>query len=1619
MKRILTISLSLFIVLISTQLVSAKFVGNKKAFKAAKTFLTLRYPTSDPNLVKTKTKKGKSAFKIKNTKPLEVEGKIVGYLNSLEPSGFILFSADDEAPPIKIYSSTGKYENLPNGLRNIIELELLEDWQILNDKQLKKKIKRLKNFKNSWDTLITDEEFNSVSQFSTENSDTALLSTTWNQDDPYNFYCPNAIGGPGGRAYAGCTATALSQILRYHSHPTLVTSDHTYTDDFGNCQGTFSISDVGMEFYDWANMPTSISSSSPTAQIEAISRLLYHCGVALESNYESDGTSAFPSSIPNVLDTYFGYTSGNYLRKSNYTSDNWYIKIENDIDNSRPVFYAMWESDGSSGHAVVCDGYRNGNEIHLDLGWSGSGTAWYNIDSVSFSGYTWTTHGGVFNITPAENNTPILSNPKVSPISGTEQETEFEFSVDYYDPDGDSPIEKNVHLSDGRVVPLTLKSGSASDGTYTYNTDWLSADDSPYSYYFFFTDAQNSSAITQTKTGPYVYSSDSTIELKTEVIGGPVSNNIEIRFGYGPDTQNLQYFDWLGPDLPQYMGINSGQEVMFVANLQSNNHTFVKWEFKDDQGNIIRESTASSYGFTLLSGNLHATAIFEYTPITYNISGTVLKSDGSTIQSGVDLHLFSSEQSISQSTDNGTFSFSGVKGGVSVEITPSATGYTFAPSKLVFNNLKESWTNQTVNGYSSDYSAPETSLVYVPPSFNESSNISFTWEGQDNVSESQNIQYQYKLEGYNTDWTSWNGITNATYDVNNGEYIFQIRAKDEAGNINQVPKKYPFAINAAPKISSIEQIDNSVWASRITLQMPQNSLYTSKKFILPSNNTGLEDEKLVPVTIHNVDDSNPIGANEIIAAKLGINSIIVKTELGWEITLPELINPGQSVQYDIRWGKIKYFGWQKQKDIQDGFPDLTVAEGYTSRIDASWLDDQMNMWRLASKRLNRVDGNWGSTRQWVFMDIANDSGPLIPAQLIEYLPGTPYDGSYACEYDFEQGNVLPFTSRKCVFWNTEKYEKITSGSENDYKSYHRYSIKSFDDSGNIVNSFDSSWQEDTFIDTPSVVFSNTFFITGKTYNHSADTSELWFTKHNSEGQKLQARTVFESVSRDNSGDLDCWGFRKCGNNVAFLFQESHYTDLNHDRRAIYYQVRDLNGNIIKGTTAISPPLLSNTIDKEDEYEIESALTDKNGKVWISFSHDQTGQPYENYYTVIGADGNIWKSNTYLGNEVWRDFVYCDKDGYIWAKEDSNLLILNPDDTQAFDTRLIPFIPSQNIGNKAVNRDWQGKNYKLYDRWSSELMQINVPENYNLSYMDIYDLNLWENDLHAANLTFKLGDTVIWSQIGQFEGEASVVVKDVLSIGQNLLTLSQEDFQGGQILVTFPYSVPTIIGDLNADRTVDFVDLNILTSQWLGTPGNPSADIVRDNEVNFLDFTALAQNWGVDERISEQIIEFPLDSNPNWSCQGEWVFGQPMGGGGLNGNADPANGYTGSNVFGVNLAGDYSTNPGGPYFLITDAIDCSGYSNIHLKFARWLNTDFPPYAYSKVEASNDGVTWHTVWEHSENRAIMDSTWQQIDYDISSIADNQSTVFVRWGYQIGSGAYAYSGWNIDDVELWGLK
>ncbi len=162
-------------------------------------------------------------------------------------------------------------------------------------------------------------------------------------------------------------------------------------------------------------------------------------------------------------------------------------------------------------------------------------------------------------------------------------------------------------------------------------------------------------------------------------------------------------------------------------------------------------------------------------------------------------------------------------------------------------------------------------------------------------------------------------------------------------------------------------------------------------------------------------------------------------------------------------------------------------------------------------------------------------------------------------------------------------------------------------------------------------------------------------------------------------------------------------------------------------------------------------------------------------------------------------------------------------------------------------------------------------------------------------------------------------------------------------------------------------------------------------------------------------EWTMDTDPQWTTENEWEHGQPTGGGGAYGNSDPTSGYTGNNVYGYNLSGDYPNNLPETH-LTSDAIDCTDLYNVHLKFWRWLNVEQPIYDHAYVKVSNNGTDWTVVWQNEAE--ITDSSWNQMELDISAIASNQSTVYLRWTMGETDGGWTYSGWNIDDVELWAV-
>ena len=201
-------------------------------------------------------------------------------------------------------------------------------------------------------------------------------------------------------------------------------------------------------------------------------------------------------------------------------------------------------------------------------------------------------------------------------------------------------------------------------------------------------------------------------------------------------------------------------------------------------------------------------------------------------------------------------------------------------------------------------------------------------------------------------------------------------------------------------------------------------------------------------------------------------------------------------------------------------------------------------------------------------------------------------------------------------------------------------------------------------------------------------------------------------------------------------------------------------------------------------------------------------------------------------------------------------------------------------------------------------------------------------------------------------------------------------------------------DCNSNGSSDLCDIALGTSQDCNSNGIPDDCDIGPTAVT---------------------VTFSLDTDPGWATEGLWGFGQPTGGGGQYGNPDPTSGYTGNNVYGYNLSGDYE-NSLPERHLTTTAVDCSDLSDVSLSFRRWLGVETSTYDHAYIRVSSDGSGWTNVWQNPAS-ATEDASWTLQSYDISAVADGQATVYIRWTMGTTDGSWQYCGWNIDDVEVSG--
>jgi hypothetical protein len=151
--------------------------------------------------------------------------------------------------------------------------------------------------------------------------------------------------------------------------------------------------------------------------------------------------------------------------------------------------------------------------------------------------------------------------------------------------------------------------------------------------------------------------------------------------------------------------------------------------------------------------------------------------------------------------------------------------------------------------------------------------------------------------------------------------------------------------------------------------------------------------------------------------------------------------------------------------------------------------------------------------------------------------------------------------------------------------------------------------------------------------------------------------------------------------------------------------------------------------------------------------------------------------------------------------------------------------------------------------------------------------------------------------------------------------------------------------------------------------------------------------------------------------GGWERKAAVAGGGENGNPDPATDHSASGdnyILGFAIGGDYPNDLLVEKAIVSPPINCTGQNQVFLKFWRYLNVGSNYSDHAKIYVSNDETNWTQLWENPVFD-LTDNSWIQTVFDISSIAANQATLYIKFTMGPTDSLKRFSGWNIDDLEV----
>lgn len=308
----------------------------------------------------------------------------LAFVFQLKPQGFIVISAFSTNSPVIGFSL---FDNLPENenLQQLPAYSIIKGIA-LGQKYAGHKVTHQESQNGPMDYDIWGPWVYTLwGQVNCHNNSGQLINVT-------NYYTPNNYA-------PGCVAISLSTLLHYYQWPPTGVGYHEYYDGYGSSTGWYE-ANFGETDYKWDLMLEKYNNQASTnEQREAAGEMAFHAAVALEMDFEYNGSTSNVNEIPGTGYDYFRFYSF-YKQES---STVFWPRLDKNIVEANPVILSVSTNSGF-GHSVVCDGlWLTDDEerfYHLNMGWWGTGNGWFQIqEDFNAGGYT-TINGGVLDFIP-------------------------------------------------------------------------------------------------------------------------------------------------------------------------------------------------------------------------------------------------------------------------------------------------------------------------------------------------------------------------------------------------------------------------------------------------------------------------------------------------------------------------------------------------------------------------------------------------------------------------------------------------------------------------------------------------------------------------------------------------------------------------------------------------------------------------------------------------------------------------------------------------------------------------------------------------------------------------------------------------------------------------------------------------------------------------------------------------------------------------------------------------------------------------------------------------------------------------------------------------------------------